>query len=100
MCALVLFLLILPTNHTVTRNQEQLFFGHKVDTFYDFEFEFTVIQSNMHLEQLATNDLVRYAKLKCPEQESLELVKLLKKDESVQHVTEWLSTLDQKQRSF
>ena len=90
--------------------------GHKVNTFNDFtppkwststdpiqeddEPEFIVIESNRHLEQLASNDLVRYAKIVCPAQESLELVKLLKKDESVQQVTKWLSTLDQKQPSF
>jgi hypothetical protein len=62
--------------------------------------KFTIIQSDMYLERLATNDLIRYAKRLCPPQEGLELVKLIRKEESAQRVTEWLFTLNQKQPSF
>ena len=54
----------------------------------------------MYLERLATNDLIRYAKSLCPTQEGLELVKLIRKEESAQRITEWLFTLNQKQPSF
>jgi len=102
----------------VTRNQDQIgFLGHKINTFHDFtppkwsgspsapvqdegEAEFTIIQSDMYLERLATNDLIRYAKSLCPTQEGLELVKLIRKEESAQRITEWLFTLNQKQPSF
>jgi hypothetical protein len=92
------------------------FLGHKINTFHDFtppkwssssdpvqdedEAEFTIIQSDMYLERIATNDLIRYAKRLCPPQESLELVKLIQKEESAQRITEWLFTLNQKQPSF
>lgn len=60
--------------------------------------EFAVIQS--YLENKAANDLVRYAKSQCPPQEGLELVKIIKQEESIQSIPGWLTTLDQKKPSF
>lgn len=60
----------------------------------EFSANFRIVQSNALLEERSHNDLIKYAKRKCPPHEALELVKLIKKDDFVNHVMDWLDSLD------
>ncbi len=94
--------------------QEHGLLRHAIDYFFDFSpptwstltshsepdtTEFQIVQSNKVLEELSHDNLIKYAKMKCPPNESLELVKVLKRDDCADHIINWLYSLDQKQCS-